>query len=328
MEQISRMIILGSGTLMITTVTLNPCIDLTLYLGGLTTGGLNLVERSRSNIAGKGVNVSVVLRALGCSTMCAGISFDGNGSQLDAFLEKQSIAHDFAMAHGNIRTNIKLMDESKNEMTEVNSHGDTVDSYVINRYLEKLVSCAKRSSMLVFSGRIPNGGANNFDDIYRRSLEAVKDLPVITVVDAEKEPLRQAVLAKPYLIKPNTFELEETFGCKIHSKNDVVEAARGIINRGVSVVCCTMGGDGAIIVNKNEAWFSPPMDIIAKGFQGAGDSVVAGMCKAIHSKLSLKETLCYGVAAAAGSLEREGTLLCRSSDFERLLPLVKAEKID
>ncbi len=309
---------------MITTVTLNPCIDLTLYLNSLDVGGLNLVSRSRSDTCGKGVNVSIVARALGLSTMCTGISFDGNGAQLAARLEEQCIAHDFAMAHGNIRTNIKLMDTAKKEMTEVNSHGDPVEESVVRQYLDKLADLAHRSSIMTFSGRIPNG---NYSDIYKRSLEAIKKLDIITIIDAEKEPLKQAVLAKPYLIKPNTFELEQTFGCKIHSHKDVVDASRDIIKTGVKIVCCSMGGDGAIIVDKKQAWFAPPMQLDIKGFQGAGDSVVAGMCKAIHDKLELKELLRYGVAAASASLEREGTLLCRKADFDRLLPKVVVEEV-
>lgn len=309
---------------MITTVTLNPCIDLTIFLDGFKTGGLNMVKNSRSDAAGKGINVSVVLRAFGLSTMCTGISFDGNSAMFDRFLEEQCIAHDFAMARGDIRTNIKLLDVSKNEMTEVNSHGEPVEAHVIREYFDKLTNYAHKSSMLVFSGRIPNGGG---EDIYRRSLEAVRNLPVLTIVDAEKEPLKQAVLAKPYLIKPNTFELEETFGCKIHSHKDVTDACRDIIKKGVKVVCCSMGGEGAMIVDKKEAWFAPPLDVELKSFQGAGDSVVAGICKAIHDKLELKDMLRYGVAAASASLTREGTLLCRRSDFDRLLPLVTVEAV-
>lgn len=312
---------------MITTVTLNPCIDLTLFLDELAVGGLNLVKGSRSDIAGKGLNVSVVLRMFGLSTMCLGISFDGNGAQLDAFLEERCIARDFTVAHGNIRINIKLMDGLRQEMTEVNSYGDVVGAAVVADYLEKLKHYARRSSMLVFSGRIPNGGPDSYEDVYRRSLETVKDLPALTIVDAEKEPLRQAVDAKPYLIKPNTHELEETFGCKIHSNRDVADACRDIIKKGVKVVCCSMGGDGAMIVDKNEAWYARPMDIEPRGFQGAGDSVVAGICKAIHDRLGLQDMLRYGVAAASGSLTREGTLLCRRSDFDRLLPLVRLEEV-
>lgn len=309
---------------MITTVTLNPCIDLTLYIENLVAGGLNLAARSRTDTCGKGVNVSVVLRALGLSTMCTGISFDGNGIQLHTFLEEQNIAHDFAMAYGNIRTNVKLFDGVKNEMTEINSLGEPVDESVIRDYLDKLFDVAHRSAVIVFSGRVPNGG---HDDIYRRSLERVKKLNALTVVDAEKEPLKQALSGKPYLIKPNVYELEESFGCKAHSKNDVVDACRDIIKQGVKVVCCSMGGDGAIIVDRKQAWQAPALELDVKGFQGAGDSMVAGVCKAIGEKLPVEDMLRYGVAAASASLLREGTLLCRRVDFNRLLPQVTVTRI-
>lgn len=309
---------------MITTVTLNPCIDLTLYLDRLDIGGLNLVERSRSDACGKGVNVSVVLRALGLSTICTGISFDGNGTQLYQYLDEQCVAHDFAVAHGNIRTNIKLMDCEKTEMTEINSHGEPVEESVVREYLDKLFDIAHRSSIIVMSGRIPNG---DYTDIYRRSLERIRHLGVLTIVDAEKEPLKQAVMAKPFLIKPNTYELETTFGCKIHSHADVVDACRDIIKKGIKVVCCSMGGDGAIIVDRKEAWYSPALELDIKGFQGAGDSMVAGLCKGLQENLGLDETLRCGVAAASASLLREGTLLCRPGDFNSLLPQVKVVKL-
>lgn len=310
---------------MITTVTLNPCIDLTLRLDSLKAGGLNIVEHSRADACGKGVNVSVVLRALGLSTMCTGISFNGNGGErLYAHLEEQCIAHDFVVAHGELRTNIKLMDTEKNEMTEINSRGCQVEESVVRKYLGKLFDIAHKSSIVVMSGRVPNGG---YEDIYKRSLEKIRGLDVITVVDAEKEPLRQAVLAKPYLIKPNVYELETAFGCKIHSTGDVVDACRDIIKKGVKIVCCSMGGDGAVIAGKKEAWHSPATDIEVKGYQGAGDSMVAGICKGIREKLGLDDMLRYGVAAASASLLREGSQLCRRADFEKILPQIKTEKI-
>lgn len=309
---------------MITTVTLNPCIDLTLRLDRLDVGGLNLAVQSRSDAGGKGVNVSVVLRALGLSTMCTGISFDGSGTRIYAYLEEQCIAHNFAVAHGEMRTNVKLTDASTNQMTEINSCGCPVEERVVREYLDKLFDLAHRSSIIVMSGRVPNGG---YEDLYKRSMERIQRLDVLTVVDAEKEPLKQAVLAKPYLIKPNIYEMETAFGCKIHSKGDAVDACRDIVKKGVTLVCCSMGGDGAVLVGKKEAWYAPAPPIEVKGLQGAGDSLVAGLCKGIREGMGLDDMLCCGVAAASASLLREGTQLCRRADYDRILPQIKAEKL-
>lgn len=312
--------------MMITTVTLNPCIDLTVRIPDLRVGGLNLVSDTRTDVCGKGVNVSLVLREFGLATICTGISFDGNGQQLSDRLEQHSITGQFAVAHGNIRTNIKVFDEAKREMTELNNRGEPVEPIVVEQYLTQLLDCARRSEIVVFSGRIAQGSG---DDIYRRSIKALKKLPVKIIVDAEGEPLKQALKEKPYLIKPNTYELETAFRCKIKSREDVVRVCREkVIAKGVQVVCVSMGGDGAMIVDRNEAFHAPALALDIKGFQGAGDSMVAGICKAMKERRGIDDMLRFGVAAASASLIREGTLLCRRQDFAALLPKVQVEKLD
>jgi 1-phosphofructokinase len=143
---------------MITTVTLNPCVDLSVRVPGLTLGGLNITAASRTDVSGKGVNVSKVLRELGQPTLAAGISFDGNHHQLSGLLEALGVAGQFVLAHGSIRTNIKVYDESSGLMTELNSPGEPVDSFFVEQYLRELPALAARSQIMVFSGRIPAGG--------------------------------------------------------------------------------------------------------------------------------------------------------------------------
>ncbi|MBQ8027105.1 MAG: hypothetical protein IJ261_03205, partial [Clostridia bacterium] len=54
---------------MITVVTLNPCVDKTVVLEQFKYGETNRVLNSRTDIGGKGINVSLVLKELKtCST--------------------------------------------------------------------------------------------------------------------------------------------------------------------------------------------------------------------------------------------------------------------
>ena len=59
-----------------------------------------------------------------------------------------------------------------------------------------------------------------------------------------------------------------------------------------------------------------------RGVQGAGDSLVAGMCMAIQQKLDLANTLRYAVAVANGSLILEGTKMCTRENFDFMLPRI------
>ena len=50
---------------MITTVTLNPCIDKTIYIDNFVYGGMNRVQETRLDPAGKGINVAMAYKNLG-----------------------------------------------------------------------------------------------------------------------------------------------------------------------------------------------------------------------------------------------------------------------
>ncbi|HBF40160.1 MAG TPA: 1-phosphofructokinase, partial [Firmicutes bacterium] len=111
-------------------------------------------------------------------------------------------------------------------------------------------------------------------------------------------------------------------------KQDIVRISRSLIEQGVSIVCVTMGKDGAVMVSSDQAWFAPGSDIQVRGVQGAGDSLVAGICMAMEQQLEIPEMLRYGVAAANASLIREGTLLCTADDFQKMLHQVMIENIN
>lgn len=78
--------------------------------------------------------------------------------------------------------------------------------------------------------------------------------PIKTILDAEKDFRLEGIEAKPYLTKPNVFELETAFGKKCSSKEEVVLLAREIIESGVEVVCVSLGEKGAVICNKKEVY--------------------------------------------------------------------------
>ena len=55
---------------MVLSVTLNPCIDKTIYLDNLEIGAYNRVKNTRVDLSGKGLNVSTVLNNLKEEPMC------------------------------------------------------------------------------------------------------------------------------------------------------------------------------------------------------------------------------------------------------------------
>ena len=75
----------------IVTVTLNPCVDLTLTVDKFLYGGTNNVVGTRKDISGKGINTSVVLKNLGIENIATGLMFLEDKDILRDFLEKNKI---------------------------------------------------------------------------------------------------------------------------------------------------------------------------------------------------------------------------------------------
>jgi 1-phosphofructokinase len=111
---------------MIYTITLNPSIDRTLYLQKLNIGEINRAETSRIDLAGKGVNVSLALRALGMPSVTMGLAGGVTGQILVQGLSDLGMECDFISSQGQTRSNITLVDRVNHITTKVNEAGPEV----------------------------------------------------------------------------------------------------------------------------------------------------------------------------------------------------------
>lgn len=310
---------------MILTVTMNPCIDKTIYLDELEVGAYNRVKNTRIDVAGKGLNVSTVLNHLGEDTLCMGINFRNNGNLLEQTMNSRGLKHHFVYADGSIRTNIKLFEQNSHTMTEINEAGPTVSSSLIDKLIDEIDARLEHTHILVLSGSIPPGVPA---DIYRRLIRMAHRKDVKTVLDTAGEPFALGLEEKPFLVKPNSLEFEQTFKKDLKAGKGPLEVARSVIESGVSYLCISMGADGALLLDREHAYRAKALPIEAKGLTGAGDSMVAGMCYALRRHLGSEDMLRYAMACSAGSVRQEGTLLARESDVKELLPQVEIEVID
>ncbi len=311
---------------MILTITLNPCIDKTIYLNRLEVGSYNRVKNTRVDPAGKGLNVSIVLKHLNESTHCMGFNFKNNGSILENVLKNHGIEHSFISVEGDIRTNIKLFDNSCQVMTEINEAGPLVPASAVDEFLEGVDTFLSQTptDLLVMSGSIPPGVPTH---IYQRLIRMAHRRNVKTVLDASGDPLILGLQEKPYLIKPNTLEFEQAFQEDLASGKSTLEIAQKVIEDGIPYICLSMGADGALFIDRDHAYRAKPLPVKPKGLTGAGDSMVAGMCCAILRHLESADILRYAMAAAGGSIRQEGTILAQKKDLDELLPQVEIEMI-
>lgn len=218
---------------MILTLTLNPCIDKTIYMENLELGTYNRVKSTRIDTAGKGINVSTVLTQLKEKTFCMGLNFRGNGRLLEQVLNERGLQHRFISSEGEIRTNIKLFDLSCQEMTEINEAGAQVSSSAVDRLVDEVGAMLDHVHILVMSGSIPPGVPT---DIYSRLIRMAHARDVKTVLDASGEPFLLGLKEKPYLIKPNSLEFDQAFKKQLKAGKSPIEIAREVVDSGIPYV--------------------------------------------------------------------------------------------
>ncbi|MDX1522890.1 MAG: PfkB family carbohydrate kinase, partial [Anaerolineae bacterium] len=82
--------------------------------------------------------------------------------------------------------------------------------------------------------------------------------------------------AAPTLIKPNIDELQELVDSHLKTNVDVIQAAQQWLDNGIQTVVVSMGAEGALFVESNEAVLAQPPRVTVKSTVGAGDAMVSG----------------------------------------------------
>src|SRR5438045_973155 len=114
---------------MIITLTLNPAIDHTVVVDDLSPGDTNRARTSRTDVGGKGINVSRVLKELGSDSLAMGFVSGGLGRFIESTLNSLGIAEDFIHTPGQTRTNITIVEKRRELTTTINEAGPATDPH-------------------------------------------------------------------------------------------------------------------------------------------------------------------------------------------------------
>ena len=274
---------------MIYTVTFNPSIDYMVSVDDFAEGKTNRSKQEMMNPGGKGLNVSMMLAHLGIKSRALGFLAGFVGEQIEAMMDEKGVECDFIkLDEGCSRVNVKLRNvgASKDVIseTEINGMGPSIDEIDLKRLFDKLAGLLN-GDVLVLSGSIPKSLPQTvYQDILK--MRGSKDIKII--VDATGKLLENALLYKPYLIKPNLPELKELFAdeavdINLESDNDddlynkALVYARRLREMGAANVILSLGHRGGVMVDEegSEYHVASPKGTVVNSV-GAGDSVVAG----------------------------------------------------
>jgi len=277
---------------MIYTITFNPALDYIVRLEQLKTGTINRTTQEYVLGGGKGINVSIQLNSFG-------------------------VKEDFIrLREGLTRINVKV--KASDEETEINGRGPIISDDELEALYKQLDALTDKDT-LILAGSIPSSLPS---DMYELIMERLQHKNIRIVVDATKDLLTRVLPYKPFLIKPNNHELSEIFGRPLSTKEDLVEAAKALQEKGAQHVLISMAGDGAILVAADgTVYTSPAPKGTLVNSVGAGDSMVAGFITGFEKTGNLQEALYWGISSGSASAYSEN--LATLTEVEALLSQVR-----
>jgi 1-phosphofructokinase len=264
-----------------------------------TAGAVNRVECACSNPGGKGVNVASALADYGHRVAVTGFLGRANTGSFEKLFAEKRIEDRFIRINGQTRMGIKVVDQVRNQTTDINFPGAAPSADDLIALSEALG--AIDAHFTVLAGSVPPGVET---DVYRRLIPTLKAGDRRVALDTSEEALRLALESKPNLIKPNIHELETLLGTPLPDRGAVIRAARQLIDRGIEIVVVSMGREGACFVTANEAVAAVPPDVEVRSTVGAGDAMVAGTIAALAKGLPLEETARLATAFSMHALTR------------------------
>ncbi len=284
---------------MIITVTLNPSVDRTISIDELKRGSVNRADLLAVDPGGKGVNVSRALAMFGTDTFALLVCGSFGSRWFGERLNELNINHNILLAPGVTRNNITMI-EGDGTVTKINEPGFELTQEIVADVKDALGALRLEGSWVVFAGRL-NPGAS--PDTYRTLASFVRERGAKVAIDASGNELASAVTVQPDLIKPNQHELAQLVGRPLVTIHDVIDAAQEIRSQGVKSVLCSLGADGALLIDGDGVVHAEPEHPVVGVPVGAGDILLATFIAGGANAAALSGA----VAWSAASVPLEGT---------------------
>ena len=304
---------------MIYTVTLNPALDRAIVIDRLMEDDTIRVVYETVYAAGKGIDVSRVIKELGGQSIALGFIGGYRGLELEGLLINAGVMTDFITISHETRTNILLKERASGRQYVISAEGPEVSPAEIGALYNR-INQIQSMDYLVMSGSLPKGATPN---LYAQLIIAGKKKNAFVMLDTDGKALREAVEFSPDAIKPNIHELSRLVERELRDENQILDACDILHKKGINYVLVSRGKDGLILSTPEIRLkaVAPPVEV--ESTVGAGDSVVAGFILAHSMGKDLEECLRLACASGTATARTPGTELCHKKDVDELFNQVQ-----
>ena len=301
------------------TITLNPAIDMLTKVENFELGKLNRTGESDYIVGGKGINISLLLNNIGKESKALGFIAGFTGNFIKEELKKKDIKSNFVETKGFTRINIKLTTDIE---TEINSQSSKVAKENIKEFFDTLEELSDNDIVFLSGNIIPGMDSDDFAAIAKK----VREKGAKLVVDSNKDMVLDTLKYKPFIIKPNEFELGEMFGVKISNTEEIAKYAKKLQEKGAENVLVSRGSKGAILfTNEGDVFTANTATGKVISTIAAGDSMLAMFVAKYDETGDYRLSLKY--ASAAGGATSFSAGVGKKKLIDELLSQINVDKM-
>jgi 1-phosphofructokinase family hexose kinase len=294
---------------MIVAAGLTPALQQILCFERLAPGQVNRASEAHLCASGKVLNVGLALHRLGGPCMTLALIGGSAGRSIDEEFEALGIEHRWVWAGARTRMCTTILDREGGITTELVENAGSVTTGELDLFFRFYEESLPQAQMVVLSGSLPAGAPKTF---YR---DLVRITPVPVVLDASGKELLEALPMGPFCIKPNREELGRTLGRPLRTNQELMPALRKIHEMGARNILVSSGAEALWASGPDGLFEFSPAKVPTVNPIGSGDCLAAGFAWGVCNGMSVHESVCFGMAAAA---ENASVLLPARIDPQRV----------
>ena len=249
---------------------------------------------------GKGANQAAAAALLGASVMMLGrVGDDDLGEPLVRALEDRGVNTTFVETVENESTGaafITLTPDGENAITVAPGANRCVQPEDVDAASETIGEAAVLVAQMEVSS-----------ETVSRAVEVAEKKGARALVNlAPPMELPDETLRKLDPLVVNEHEAAFLLGKKVEGVDGTLSAAPELLSLGPCSVVITLGGNGAVYAEGDDAEHVPSPEVEVVDTTGAGDAFVGALAAKLSKGTSLKEAASYAVRAGAAAVTKEG----------------------
>ena len=304
---------------MIYTVTMNPALEFVSEVSDFEFDKNNISDFDLMLPAGKGINVSRVLKQLGLPTVATRFAGGFTGDFVEDWLRREDIKSEFIRIDDNTRINIKITGSSK---TVIESKGPSISHQELQELLYYL-SRVKEGDTVFLSTAFPK---NITETVIERMIAICKANKAEFVLDIDEYYLERFANEGSLLQNISVKCLEHMFKTKIDSESDLLKWKNEISGLNSKFVIVPFVDNKVYLFQKNSIYAFDIEQMLNQKRDFVIDSIIAGFIATFIRTSDYEKSFEMANACALASLKTKD--LPKKFQIDDCLEDVNIIKID